>query len=161
MLLQWNELSKESTPSTCLSRLLVSSIIILSKYLDSFAKLLSNRNPVAALGTLVLLSYSKLLRFIIAALQYRVLDYPDSTSDIVWLYDGNVQYFTRDHLPRFVAAAMIEITHTWIGQCANSKLVTDTGSHVTLRIHLIHSMPTFDTLSISYTLAYSHTSLNL
>ena len=27
------------------------------------------------------------------------------------------------------------ITHAWIGQCANSKLVTDTGSHVTLRIH--------------------------
>ena len=42
------------------------------------------------------------------------------------------------------------ITHTWIGQCANSKLVTDTGSHITLRIHLIHSMPTFDTLSIIY-----------
>ncbi len=31
-------------------------------------------------------------------------------------------------------------------QCANSKLVTDTGCHVTLRIHLIYSMPTFDTL---------------
>ncbi len=84
-------------------------IIILSKYFDSFAKLLSNRNPVAALGTLVLLSYSKLLRFIIAALQYRVLDYPDDTSDIVWLYDGNVQYFTPNHIPRFVAAAIILI----------------------------------------------------
>ncbi len=33
------------------------------------------------------------------------------------------------------------ITHAWIGQCANSKLVTDTGSHVTLRIHLMYSMP--------------------
>ncbi len=33
----------------------------------------------------------------------------------------------------------------WIGQCANSKLVTDTGSHVTLHIHLMYSMPpTFD-----------------
>ncbi len=43
------------------------------------------------------------------------------------------------------------ITHTWIGQCVNSKLVTDTGSHVTLRIHLMYSMPTFDTLfSIIY-----------
>ena len=41
------------------------------------------------------------------------------------------------------------ITHTWIGQCVNSKLVTDTGSHVTLRIHLMYSMPTFDTLSLS------------
>ncbi len=41
-----------------------------------------------------------------------------------------------------------DITHTWIDQCANSKLVTDTGSHVTLRIHLMYSMPTFDTLSL-------------
>ncbi len=89
--------------------LLMFFIIILSKYFDSFAKLLSNRNPVAALGTLVLLSYSKLLRFIIAALQHRVLDYPDGTSDIVWVYDGNVQYFTPDHIPRFVAAAIILI----------------------------------------------------
>ncbi|XP_064389295.1 uncharacterized protein LOC135337310 isoform X1 [Halichondria panicea] len=89
--------------------LLMFFIIIISKYFDSFAKLLSNRNPVAALGTLVLLSYSKLLRFVIAALQHRVLDYPDGTSDIVWVYDGNVQYFVRDHLPRFVAAAIILI----------------------------------------------------
>ena len=89
--------------------LLMFLIIILSKYIDSFAKLLSNRNPVAALGTLVLLSYSKLLRFIIAALQYKVLNYPDHTSDIIWVYDGNVQYFTRDHIPRFVAATIILI----------------------------------------------------
>ena len=87
--------------------LLMFFIIILSKYFDLFATLLSNRNPVAALGTLVLLSYSKLLRFVIAALQHRVLDYPDGKSDIVWLFDGNVQYFARDHLPRFVAAAII------------------------------------------------------
>ncbi len=87
--------------------LLMFLIIILSKYFDSFSKLLSNRNPVAALGTLVLLSYSKLLRFIIAALHYRVLDYPSKSSDIVWLYDGNVQYFAPDHVPRFVFAAII------------------------------------------------------
>ncbi len=89
--------------------LLMLLIIILSKYFDSFAKLLSNRNPVAALGTLVLLSYSKLLQFIIAALQYRVLDYPGSSTKTVWLYNGNVQYFTPKHIPRFVAAIIILI----------------------------------------------------
>ncbi len=71
--------------------LLMFLTIILSKYFGSFAKLLSNRNPVAALGTLILLSYSKFLRFIIAALQYRVLDYPDHSNGVVWLYDGNVK----------------------------------------------------------------------
>ncbi len=48
------------------------------------------------------------------------------------------------------------ITHIWIDQCANSKLVTDTGSHATLRIHLMYSMPTFDTLSLSYNLAITY-----
>ncbi len=60
--------------------LLMFLIIILSKYFDSFAKLLSNRNPVAALGTLVLLSYSKLLQLIVAALQNRILEYYDGST---------------------------------------------------------------------------------
>ena len=89
--------------------LLMFLIIILSKYFDSFAKLLSNRNPVAALGTLVLLSYSKFLRFIVAALQNRVLEYPDEPTKTVWLFDGNVPYFTPKHIPQFVAAAIILI----------------------------------------------------
>ncbi|XP_064389952.1 uncharacterized protein LOC135337875 [Halichondria panicea] len=123
--------------------LLMFLIIILSKYSDSFAKLLSNRNPVAALGTLVLLSYSKLLWFIIAALQYRVLDYsegatkvldfPNNSSDIVWMYDGNVQYFTPGHIPRFVFAAIILISGIlftvvllfgqWLPRCSKWKLM--------------------------------------
>ncbi|XP_064388740.1 uncharacterized protein LOC135336804 [Halichondria panicea] len=123
--------------------LLMFLIIILSKYSDSFAKLLSNRNPVAALGTLVLLSYSKLLRFIIAALQHRVLDYPEgatkvldfpnNSSDIVWMYDGNEQYFTPGHVPRFVFAAIIltsGILFTvvlffgqWLPRCSKWKLM--------------------------------------
>ncbi|XP_064389809.1 uncharacterized protein LOC135337762 [Halichondria panicea] len=124
--------------------LLMFLIIILSKYFDFFAKLLSNRNPVAALGTLVLLSYSKLLRFIIAALQYRVLNYPDgatkvldfpnnSSDNIVWLYDGNVQYFTPGHVPRFIFATIIIISGIlftvllffgqWFSRCSKWKLM--------------------------------------
>ncbi len=107
MFLRWNELSSESSSSTCLSSisvLLMFLIIILSKYFDSFARLLSNRNPVAALGTLILLSYSKLLRFIIAALQSTALDF---SHGIVWSYNGNVRYFSREHVPQFVAAIII------------------------------------------------------
>ena len=87
--------------------LLIFLIIILSRYLDLFSKMLSNRNPVAALATLIVLSYSKLLRFIIAALQNTVLEYPNGSQEKVWLYDANVQYFTSSHIPRFVAAAII------------------------------------------------------
>ncbi len=89
--------------------LLMFFLIILGKYFDSFAKLLSNRNPVAALGTLILLSYSKFLRFIIAAIQNRVLEYPDGSTKTVWLFDGNVSYFTPKHIPQFIAAAIILI----------------------------------------------------
>ena len=64
--------------------------------------------------------------------------------------DGLMYQESRLHHPH-LDGLIDYITHAWIGQCANSKLVTDTGSHVTLRIHLIHSMPTFDTLfSIIY-----------
>ena len=87
--------------------LLMFLIIILCKYFNFFATLLSKRNPVAALCTLIFLSYSKLLQFIIAALQSTVLEFPDGSKQRVWLYDGNVQYFTPSRTPHFLAAAII------------------------------------------------------
>ena len=112
---------------------LVILIIILCRYLSFFSKLLSNRNPVAALSTLIFLSYSKLLRFIIAALQTAVLEYPDGSQERVWLYDGNVEYFTPSHIPRFVAAALILtggglftvllFFSQWFPRCSNWKLM--------------------------------------
>ncbi len=55
-----------------------------------------------------------------------------------------------------VSVTSLELHHPhldWSG--CTSKLVTDTGSHVTPRIHLIHSMPVFDTLSsIIYLISY-------
>ena len=112
---------------------LIFLIIILSGYFDHFSKLLSNRNPVAALATLIVLSYSKLLRFIIAALQNTVLEYPDGSQKRVWLYDANVQYFTPSHVPRFVAAAIILTAggvftvllffSQWLPRCSNWKLM--------------------------------------
>ena len=59
------------------------------------------------LSTLIFLSYSKLLQFIIAALQSTVLEFPDGSKQRVWLYDGNVQYFTPSRTPHFLAAAII------------------------------------------------------
>ena len=113
--------------------LLIFLIIILSRYFDLFSKLLSNRNPVAALATLIVLSYSKLLQFIIAALQNTVLDYPNGSQKRVWLYDANVQYFTPSHTPRFVAAAIILSAggmftvllffSQWLPRCSNWKLM--------------------------------------
>ncbi len=76
----------------------------------SISKLLSNANPVAALlhcYTLFMLSYSKLLRFTISALQFNFLRYPDGSDELVWLYDANVRYFNPEHTARFIAAVVI------------------------------------------------------
>ena len=63
---------------------LIGTIIALCEVSKKFATLLSNRNPVAALCTLILLSYSKLIRSIITALQFTNLEYPDGSRQIVW-----------------------------------------------------------------------------
>ena len=78
--------------------ILIGLIIITSRYSRKIAQSLGN-NPVPTLATLFLLSYSKILRNIIAALSVTSLDYPDGTSELVWLYDGSVPYFQRaDHI---------------------------------------------------------------
>ena len=112
---------------------LIGTIIALCEVSRKFATLLSNRNPVAALCTLILLSYSKLIRTIITALQFTYLDYPDGPREIVWQYDANVPYFTVCHIPRFIAAFIIIILGAiytilllfgqWFPRCSNRKIM--------------------------------------
>ena len=112
---------------------LIGTIIALCEVSKKFATLLSNRNPVAALCTLILLSYSKLIRTIITALQFTHLDYPDGPREIVWQYDANVPYFTVSHIPRFIAAFIIIILGAiytilllfgqWFSRCSNRKIM--------------------------------------
>ena len=90
--------------------LLTVVIIILCECSQKFAALLGKRNPVATLCTLIILSYSKLLRMIIASLQFTYLSYPDHSSHIVWLYDANVPYFEPSHsVPLFLVSSIIII----------------------------------------------------
>ncbi len=61
---------------------------------NTLTQLLSNANPVAALlhcHTLFMLSYSKLLRFTISAMQFNFL----------------IRYFNPEHTARFIAAVVI------------------------------------------------------
>ena len=113
--------------------LLIGTTIVLCEVSRKFANLLGNRNPVAALCTLILLSYSKLIRTIITALQFTYLDYPNGSREIVWLYDANVQYFTVKHIPRFIAAFIIIILGAiytilllfgqWFPRCSDRKFM--------------------------------------
>ena len=82
---------------------LVGMIIVGSYYSGRVASIFG-RNPIAVLATLFLLSYAKLLRTVIAALSYTSLEYPKNSQAAVWLYDGNVRYFSGKHIPLFTAA---------------------------------------------------------
>ena len=112
---------------------LIGTIIVLCEVSKKFATLLGNRNPVAALCTLILLSYSKLTRTIITALQFTYLDCPNGSREIVWLYDANVLYFKVSHIPRFIAAFIIIILGAiyiilllfgqWFPHCSDRKFM--------------------------------------
>ena len=78
---------------------LIGLIIIACRYSNKLSNALGERKPVAALATLFLLSYSKILRTVIVALTSTSLLYPDESTKLVWIYDGNVPYFQRiDHI---------------------------------------------------------------
>ena len=82
--------------------MIVGLLILVSRFSDKFAKLLGN-NPVSVLATLVLLSYAKILRTIIAAINVTYLEYP-TYSKGVWLNDANIDYLSGKHIPLFLVA---------------------------------------------------------
>ena len=85
---------------------LIGLIIVATHYLSKLTKILGN-NPVAALATLLLLSYSKVLRAILDALTSTELQYPGGKMKLVWLYDGNVTYGRGGHLVLAIFAILV------------------------------------------------------
>ena len=108
---------------------LVVAIIIISDYSTKFAALFTGKNPIATLATLILLSYTKLLRTIIAALSSTTLQYSNGSHEVVWLVDANIPYLSGKHIPLFITALVIVIvgiTYTsilfswqWLVYCPN------------------------------------------
>ena len=84
---------------------LVIGIITVSHYSIRISTILSN-NTVAVLATLILLSYAKLLRTVIAIFSYTLLEYPNNSQAAVWLHDGNIRYLSSKHTPLFIAAVV-------------------------------------------------------
>ena len=87
--------------------LLVGLMIVISRFSNTFAKLLG-KNPVSVLATLVLLSYAKILRTLISAIYVTYLEYPTYNRG-VWLYDANVDYLVGKHIPLFIVAVLVFI----------------------------------------------------
>ena len=88
---------------------LVVLVIFISEKSTKFALLLGRKNPVATLATLILLSYTKLLRTVILSFSFATLKYPDNSTQLVWLPDGTVKYLSGKHIALFIAALIIVI----------------------------------------------------
>ena len=88
-------------------------VIFISECSTRFAQLIGRKNPVAMLATLILLSYTKLLRIIIASLSFAVLEYPDGSHKVVWLPDATVEYLKGKHIFLFILAILIFLTGTF------------------------------------------------
>ena len=86
---------------------LVAIIIIVSEYSMKFSSLIAQRNPVATLATLILLSYTKFLQTTIATLSLAHLDYPDGSHKRAWLPDATVEYLNGKHAALFLVAIII------------------------------------------------------
>ena len=84
---------------------LVGLVILISHYLQRFANLLDS-NPVSVLATLILLSYSKIFRTLVAVVHFTRLKYPTYIRG-VWLYDANVDYLVGKHIPHFLVAVVV------------------------------------------------------
>ena len=85
---------------------LVCVIIIASKYSTQVTRLLGT-NAVSVLATLILLSYTKILRILITAFSFTTLTGSQGYYSVVWLADGNIQYFELKHTILFLAALLV------------------------------------------------------
>ena len=80
-------------------------VITLSQKYRIVAKLIG-KNAVKVLATLLLLSYTKLLRTIITVLSFTYIVYPDNSKRYVWLYDSNVGYLKGKHIYSFTVGVV-------------------------------------------------------
>ena len=81
-------------------------IIVLSHYSVRASRLFGN-NSVHVLATLILLSYSKMLRAVITALSVAQIQFLDGSKMLVWERDGNIRYLTGEHIPLFAIALAV------------------------------------------------------
>lgn len=89
---------------------LVLLIIYISEHYTWFARLFEGKDPVAALATLILLSYVKLIQVIITTFSFSILKYPNNdTFEVVWLPDATVGYLQGKHIALFIIAFLILI----------------------------------------------------
>ena len=86
--------------------LIIGLVIFISRYSITVSKLIGS-NPVAVLATLLLMSYTKILKIIIEVYSYENLDYPNNKTVSVWLKDANMPYLESKHLFLTVVTSLV------------------------------------------------------
>ena len=84
---------------------IIGLIIFISRYSITVSKLIGS-NPIAVLATLLLMSYTKILKIIIEVYSYENLDYPHNMT-VVWLKDANVPFVKSKHLFLTVVTSLV------------------------------------------------------
>ena len=85
---------------------IIVGLIILAAHCSSRMGRLIGDNSVPVLATLLLLSYAKLLRAIIAAAAFTYIEFEDGSYITVWENDGNVKYLHSKHIGLFLIALL-------------------------------------------------------
>ena len=88
--------------------LLIGLTIFISRYSITVSKLIGH-NPIAVLATLILMSYTKLLKKIIEVYSSVDLEYPGNVTLTVWLKDANVPYLQTRHLALTAVTTLVLI----------------------------------------------------
>jgi predicted outer membrane repeat protein len=77
--------------------ILISLIVLVSRYSITASKLVGH-NPIAVLATLLLMSYTKMLKIIVDVYNFANLDYPGGREVVVWRKDATIPYMQSQHL---------------------------------------------------------------
>ena len=85
---------------------LISLIILTSRYSITMSKLVG-WDPVAVLATLLLVSYTKVLKIIIDVYSSVKLHHPQHRKATMWLKDANVPYLQSEHLVLAVVTSLV------------------------------------------------------
>ena len=127
--------------------ILCAGIILLAR-LSSTIQKLTACNGVHVLGTLLYVCYAKILRTVIDILSFATLN-SEVEGHTVWLFDGNIGYFTRAHIP-LVIAAVIALLFFLIPYTVPMVLIKK------IQQHSIRFKPLADAYSAPYKDNYRH-----
>lgn len=74
-----------------------------------FITRLVGRNVVKVLATLFLITYAKSLNIAISSLEFAIIKQSSDSHSIVWLFDGELTYLSRKHIPLFILGTTLTL----------------------------------------------------